>query len=263
MEKLILVLVTTARRLRPYFQAHTIEIPTEHPLKQILHKPETSGRLIKWVIELSDFDIKYKPRTMVKGQVLADFIMEFTPSNTPAQPTETTQLTPDLSIWRLSVDGAANSQGSSVGLILTSPNGIDKEYALRFGFQAFNNEVEYEVVIAELNLAHSMEANQLEICSDSQLVVKQTEDSYKARGEKMILYLNKERELLKKFIRVQVRHVPRAENARANSLAKLTTTPQEDLDRLILVEHLPEPSVNVDDEEVSPVMSELSWMDPI
>ena len=66
MEKLILALVTTARRLRPYFQAHIIEIPIEHPMKQILHKPETSGRLIKWAIELSEFDIKYKPRTAVK-----------------------------------------------------------------------------------------------------------------------------------------------------------------------------------------------------
>ena len=57
MEKLILALVTTARKLRPYFQAHTIEIPTEYPMKQVLHKPETSGRLMKWAIELSEFDI--------------------------------------------------------------------------------------------------------------------------------------------------------------------------------------------------------------
>ena len=109
MEKLILALVTTTRRFRPYFQAHTIEIPTEYSMRNILHKPETSGRLIKCAIELSEFDIKYKPRTAVKGQVLVDFIVEFTPSNTPASPTETTQLAPDLPIWRLSVDGAANS----------------------------------------------------------------------------------------------------------------------------------------------------------
>ena len=79
----------------------------------------------------------------------------------------------------------------------------------------------------------------------------------------MILYLKKVAELLKKFTRVQVRHVPRAKNTPADALAKLATTPQEDLDRLIPVEHLPEPSVSVDDEEVSPVMSERSWMDPI
>ena len=99
------------------------------------------------------------------------------------------------------------------------------EYVLRFGFQALNNKAEYEDVIVGLNLAHSMEAYQLKICSDSQLVVKQIEDFYEARGEKMILYLKKMQELLKKFIQVQVRHVPRAENTGADALAKLATTP--------------------------------------
>ena len=108
------------------------------------------------------------------------------------------------------MDGAANAQGSGAGLILTSPDGIDVEYVLRFSFQASNNEAEYEAVIAGLNLAHSMEADQLEVSSDSQLVVKQIEYSYEAIGEKMILYLKKVRELLKNFIRVQVKYVPRA-----------------------------------------------------
>ena len=181
-------------------------------MRQIFHKPETSGRLIKWAIELSEFDIRYKPRIAVKGQVLAYFIIQFTPLNTPVQPIKTTKLAPDLPVYRLSVDGAANSQGSGASLILTSLESIDMEYALRFGFQAPNNEAEHEAVIAGLNLAHSMEADQLEICSDSQLVVKQIEDSYEARGEKMILYLKKVQELFKKFIRVQVRHFPRAKN---------------------------------------------------
>ena len=67
MEKLILALVTTSIKLRPYFQAHTIEVPTEYPMKKIPHKPETSGRLIKWAIELSEFDIIYKLRTIING----------------------------------------------------------------------------------------------------------------------------------------------------------------------------------------------------
>ena len=101
--------------------------------------------------------------------------------------------------------------------VLTSPDGTDVEYAIRFGLQASNNEAEYEAVRVGLNLTHSMEADQLEVSSDSQLVVKQIEDSYKARGEKMILYLKKVQELLNKFIRVQVKHVPRAENFRADA----------------------------------------------
>ena len=82
MEKLVLELVTNARRLRPYYQAHIIEIPIEHPMKQVLHKRETSGRLTKWAIELSEFDIRYKPRRAIKGQILANFVLEFTIATT-------------------------------------------------------------------------------------------------------------------------------------------------------------------------------------
>ena len=163
----------------------------------------------------------------------------------------------------MSVDGAASAQGSGAELILTSPEGIDIEYALRFEFRASNNEAEYEAVIAGLNLAHSMEVDQLEVCSDSQLVVKQIEDIYDAKGEKMILYLKKVRELLRKFILVQVRHIPMAENSRVDALAKLETASQEDLNKLTPVEHLSESSIDLNKEEVSPVMSEPSWMDPI
>ena len=157
MEKLILALVTAARKLRPYFQAHTIKVSIEYPMKQVLHKPETSRRLMKWALELSEFDIRYKLKTSIKGQVLADFVMEFT----LAKLTEDTRATPDLPIWKLFVDRAANAQGSGAGLILTCPEGIDIEYALRFGFQASNNEAEYEAIIAGLNLAHSMEVDSL------------------------------------------------------------------------------------------------------
>ena len=123
---------------------------------------------MKWAIELSEFDIGSKPKTTIKGQILADFVMEFT----SAELAKDTQTTPDLPIWKLFVDGAANAQGSGAGLILTSPEGIDIEYTLRFKFRASNNEAEYEAVIAGLNLAHSMEIDQLEVCSDSQFVVK-------------------------------------------------------------------------------------------
>ena len=93
MEKLILALVTVARKLRPYFQAHTIEVPTEYPMKQVLYKPETSGRLMKWAIELSKFDIRYRPKIAIKGQVLVNFVMEFT----SAEPAKDAQATTDLS----------------------------------------------------------------------------------------------------------------------------------------------------------------------
>ncbi|KAL5554654.1 hypothetical protein UlMin_042055 [Ulmus minor] len=73
-EKLALALMVAARKLRPYFQAHTIIVPTKFPLKHILQKPEASGCLAKWSIELGEFDILFKPRTAIKGQALVDFI---------------------------------------------------------------------------------------------------------------------------------------------------------------------------------------------
>ena len=259
MEKLILALVTAAQKLRPYFQAHTIEVPTEYPMKQVLNKPKVSGRLMKWAIKLSEFDIRYKPKTTIKGHVLADFIMEFAPIEL-AEPTRSED---DLPIWKLSVDGASNAQGSGAGLIMTSLEGIDIEYALRFGFHASNNEAEYEAVIAGLNLAHSLEVNQLEVHSDSQLVVRQIEDTYKAKSETMVLYLQKVRDLLKKFVLVQVKYIPRTKNSRADALAKLATALQEDLGGSTPVEYLAEPSIDPYSMVVAPIGSVPSWMDPI
>ena len=74
-------------------------------MKQVLHKPETSGMLMTWAIELSEFDIRYRPKTAIKGQVLADFVMEFT----SAEPARDAQAKTDLSTWKLSVDGVSNA----------------------------------------------------------------------------------------------------------------------------------------------------------
>ena len=108
-----------------------------------------------------------------------------------------------------------------------------------------------------------MEVDQFEVCSDSQLIVRQIEDTYEVKGEKMVLYLKKVRKLLKIFVLVQVRHIPRAENSRADALAKLATASQEDISKWTPVEHLVEPSIDLTDAEVSPVTLEPSWMDPI
>ena len=79
----------------------------------------------------------------------------------------------------------------------------------------------------------------------------------------MILYLQKVRDLLKKFLLVQVKHVPGAENSQADALAKLATASQEDLGRSTPVEYLAEPSIDSYSMVVAPVESVPSWMDPI
>ena len=78
MEKLVFALITATRKLKPYFQAHTIVVLTDQPLKRAMSSPEAAGRMALWVIELSEFDVQYRPRTAIKGQIVADFIAEYT-----------------------------------------------------------------------------------------------------------------------------------------------------------------------------------------
>ena len=78
MEKLAFALITAARKLKSYFQAHTIVVLTDKPLRKAMSSPEVAGRMALWAVELSKFDIQYRPRTAIKGQVVADFIAEFT-----------------------------------------------------------------------------------------------------------------------------------------------------------------------------------------
>ena len=78
MEKLAFALVMAARKLKPYFQAHTVIVLIDKPLWRAMSNPNAAGQLALWAIELSEFDIQYRPRTAIKGQVVADFIAEFT-----------------------------------------------------------------------------------------------------------------------------------------------------------------------------------------
>lgn len=76
LEKLTYALLLTAQRLRPYFLVHPMTVLTSSELGQMLTKPNFSGRLAKWTVELNEYDIQYRPRTAIKAQALADFLVE-------------------------------------------------------------------------------------------------------------------------------------------------------------------------------------------
>ncbi|KAL0413037.1 UNVERIFIED_CONTAM: hypothetical protein Sradi_1505400 [Sesamum radiatum] len=173
-----LALVVTTKRLRPYFLSHPIGVKTNTPLKQTLGKPDTLGRLVKWAIELSEYDISYVPRTIIKAQALADFVSEM--AGMSIEDTSQDQ------VWLLHVDGSSTTQGSSAGIVITSPQGEDLEFAIKFSFKASNNEAEYEALVIGMRMAHEVGARHLLAYSDSQLIVKQVEGIYEAKEESMI-----------------------------------------------------------------------------
>ncbi|XP_073041970.1 uncharacterized protein [Primulina eburnea] len=98
-EKLALALVTTARRLRPYFLSHPIMVLTNSPLGKIMTHADISGRLVKWTTELGEYDIQYGPRTAIKAHALADFLAE-------------TLHVEMEDLWKVYVDGSSTNEGS-------------------------------------------------------------------------------------------------------------------------------------------------------
>ncbi|XP_030930490.1 uncharacterized protein LOC115956181 [Quercus lobata] len=77
LEKAILAVVHATRKLPHYFQAHTVVVLTQQPLKSVLRTADYTRRIAIWSTILVAFDIKYMPQTSIKGQVLADLVAEF------------------------------------------------------------------------------------------------------------------------------------------------------------------------------------------
>ena len=100
LEKAALAVVFSARRLRHYFHSFTIVVMINLPIQKVLQKPDVAGRMVRWAVELSEFDIQYEPRGSIKGQVYADFVAELSPGGD--------QEVESGSQWSLSVDGSSN-----------------------------------------------------------------------------------------------------------------------------------------------------------
>ena len=113
MEKLAFALVTAARKLKPYFQAHTIVVLTDRPLRRAISNPDAAERVALWAIELSEFDIQYHPRTVIKGQVVMDFIAKFTHDEDKGAE--------EPSQWSVHTDGSSNRQAGGADVVLLSP----------------------------------------------------------------------------------------------------------------------------------------------
>lgn len=148
LEKWALALVVATRKLRPYFQAFPVVVVTDQSLRQTLHKPEASGQLVKQAIELSEFDISYKPRAVIKAQTMADFVAEFIEPNMDPNHTDITTSSNEGQGWQVTVDGSSGEQGARAGVVLESPDGENVFYVVRLKFKATNNQAEYEALIA-------------------------------------------------------------------------------------------------------------------
>ena len=175
LEKLVLALVHATRKLPHYFQAHTIYVLIEYPLQSLLKRSNFTSRIAKWGTWLGSFYIRYKTRSSAKGQVLTDFVAEFSPKNEGEMVCQV-----ECRPWKVFVVGTLSVMGASAGIVIITPEGIRLEHSFRLGFRASNNETEYEALLAGLRIVLGMGARYVEIYSDSRLVVSQVQGSFEA-----------------------------------------------------------------------------------
>ena len=174
--------------------------------------------MLQWAIELSEYGIEYQPRLSMKGQVMADFI-----AVVPQQPIQGTDFG-RTGWWILHVDGASQSFGSGVGLLLKSPTSEQLEQSIRLGFPTSNNEAEYKVILSGLSLAITLSAFNVRIYSDSQLIVRHIQKEYGAKDEGMSKYLMKVQDSLNRLDEWVVERIPWTTNMQADALAGIATS---------------------------------------
>ncbi|XP_014511508.1 uncharacterized protein LOC106770199 [Vigna radiata var. radiata] len=210
-EKVALSLLYAARRLKPYFQGHQIVVQTDYPIAKVLRKPDLVGRLVGWSIKLSEFGLRYEPRGSVRGQHLAEFSVELL-----AEADESF-------CWKLSIDGSSNRQGRGTGVVLEGPNELMIEQSLIFKFKISNNQTEYEALLAGLELARDLGAEYLDYRKDSQLVKRHMRGTFQIKDGQLLQYFHKAKQLETCFRSIEIKHVPRKKNSRADMLSKLAT----------------------------------------
>ncbi|GJW49299.1 reverse transcriptase domain-containing protein [Tanacetum coccineum] len=248
------------RQIPVYFVSRTLRGPEVNytPMEKVVLACSGKATMLKWKFELEGYDIQYRPRTAIKGQILADFIVERPEEESPDELMAEPEVLPEP--WTLFTDGSSCVDGSGAGLILTNPEGTEFTYAMRFRFEATNNEAEYEALIAGLRIAEKMGVENLQANVDSKLVANQVNGSYIAKESGMVQYLNKVKTLAKSFKEFSIKQIPRSENKKADALSKIASTSFAHLNKQVLVEELKEKSIN--EKEILDIVEEEgnTWM---
>ncbi|XP_057775272.1 uncharacterized protein LOC130994251 [Salvia miltiorrhiza] len=213
-EKTAYAIMITARKLRPYFLSHKIIVRTALPFQQILGRPDLAGRMVKWAIELGEYDVTFEPCTTIKAQALADFIQETTrwPLRGP---------------WTAQVDGSVTKEGCGVGIYIESPEDGAYQFAIKFEDKLSTNDTEYEAVIRAAHILRELRADTAIIKIDSQLVAQQLRGECEVHDDRMKAYYDQMQQIKKKFEELEIVQVPREKNRKVDLLARMASAVEQ------------------------------------
>jgi ribonuclease HI len=211
-EKLCLCVYYSCTKFQHYLlNAECVVYSKFDVIKHMLSMPILNGRIGKWILALSKFELKFESTKAVKGQIFADFI---TKHRDPS--INLLEITP----WALLFDGSSCGKGGGVGILLISTRGEMFEFAIPIQPTVMNNQAEYEALLRGLQYLKEAKAISIEIYGDSKLVIKQLYGQYECRNDILRNYYEECKEILKSFQLVILQHIPREHNEEANRLAQ-------------------------------------------
>lgn len=236
-EKHCLTLVFAIKKLRHYMLAHRVTLISKvDPLKYLMTRPMLTGRLAKWAIILTEFDITYMPQKAIKGQALADFLAEYPiPDDSPLAcefpGEEVMHVEEEDPGWEMYFDGASSIRPTTgkqipkiragIGLVFVTPEKGIIRHSLALTEPCTNNEAEYEAPIVGLELALKAGIQKIRVYGDSQLILNQVVGEYKVLKPELVKYHQKAVELMKEIPEVTYEKISRAANGKADALARV------------------------------------------
>jgi ribonuclease HI len=220
MEKICYVVIMSARKLHHYFEAHTIKVVTNQPLNDIFSNRNISNRINKQAMKLSEYVVDFEKRSAIKSHILADFVTEWTKSNSRSEDTI------PKSPWPIYFDGAWGSTEAGAAVVLVSPSGIKLRHATKLQFTKYtdkstNNIVEYEAILLGFHKLTTLRVRTCILKTDSKDDSNQIEKECIAREPTLEKYLALVRRIENHFRGFTVEYIERSKNSKANELVKV------------------------------------------
>ncbi|XP_050895140.1 uncharacterized protein LOC127101734 [Lathyrus oleraceus] len=204
-------------KLKQYIKPVNVYVSSHYDvIKHILSKPILHSRIGKWALALTEFSLTYKPLKAMKGQIVADFLVDHV------------MIEPSLNMvdtkpWRLYFDGSSHKDGTGVRVLIFSPQDAPTRFKCRINEKCSNNEAEYEALITGLRILKKLGASRIELKGDSELVIKHVTQEYKCIKENLSKHFVTATQLSKYFEVANIKHVSRDENQEASDLAQIVS----------------------------------------
>jgi ribonuclease HI len=219
MEKICYAVIMSSRKLRHYFEVHTIKVLTNQPLNDIFSNRDNSERISKWAMKQSEYVIDFEKHSAIKSQILANFVVEWT------EPRSTTEGEVLETPWVVYCDGAWGTMGARAAAILLSPSGIKLHYTARMQFnnesdKCTNNIAEYKTVLLGLRKLRAIGVQKCILRINSKVVTGQIEKECIAREPTLDKYLGLVRKMENYFKGFTLEYIKRNKNCEADGLGK-------------------------------------------